>query len=121
MAIVPGLLGRGEGAAPVTASVDAGAVCRWLARGIERGERPHAGCAAYGAEDCDPILVGAEHITTVLVRQGAERRWFRVEVQEFDPDELPLSARNHAVLATVQRRATGEVRPFDLGLTWPPR
>lgn len=133
MAVLRRVLGRGEGTAPVTAAgdaagkmadevsagtpVDAATVCEWLAHAIERGDRPDARCVAYGGEDSDPILVGAEHLTTILVQRGGTRQWFRVEIQEFDPNQLPLHARHHAVLATLQRRATGEVRVFDPGVS----
>lgn len=68
----------------------AGAVCRLLAERAEHANQPGAPALhIYGANPQDPIMHGADHITTAIYDDGPHLRWFHIEITEFNPDNLP--------------------------------
>lgn len=101
---------------PISDAMTAGQICRLVAERTERGNEPteadrsptsrtDVALYVYGAGANDPILVGAEHSTTLLMRQGEQRRWFRVEITEFDPEEQPPWQRDQRISLILTHRA----------------
>jgi hypothetical protein len=73
------------------------------------------GIHAYGADPTDPLVVGHEHTTTVLATNGGRQRWFKVNVEEIQPEQVSVMSTDHDMLVTLARRA-GVSRPvFGFG------